>query len=626
MEEAPPASPPGVDIRPARQPTGTVGLLVVGGAIVAMLYFGREVFVPVLLAVLLSFVLAPIVRILEKWRLGRLVSVMAVVILAFTGIYTLGSVMGRQIGQLAESLPQYQANMQAKVKMLRGFTMGSGTLERAAEVLRSLSRSLNEEAEAPASLNPDVPPTILNPQRPVPVEIRPPAPGVFEAFTRFLEPLIGPLTTTGIVVIFVIFILLQREDLRNRLIRLAGSQDLQRTTAAIDDAAHRLSRYFLMQVLMNGAFGLVTGVGLAIIGVPTPVLWGILGAIMRFIPYLGPVIAAAFPLTIAVAVDPGWSMVASTAVLFAVVEPMLGQVIEPLVYGHSTGLSPVAVVLSATLWTALWGPVGLLVATPLTVCLVVLGRHVERLEFLDVILGDRPPLTPAQTFYQRMLARDPEEAAAHAEDFLKTRSLVDYYDEVALKGLALAELDFRRGSLGPAKVAEIRQSVMTLVDHLAEHRRPGQNGHPSPQDPPLPALPPRWQKEGAILCVGGRSPLDEAAAAILAHLLGRHGLGTRLAAADAGALEPTAAGGALAIALAYFDSSGPAHARYATRRFKRALPGVRILGCFWSRSDAAATGEVGAEVSDLTATTIRAALDACLALARQNADPLGARA
>ena len=277
-----------------------------------------------------------------------------------------------------------------------------------------------------------------------------------------ISPLLHPLATTGIIIIFVIFILLQREDLRNRLIRLAGSHDLQRTTAALDDAAARLSRLFLIQLLLNGTFGIVIGIGLWIIGTPSAMLWGILAAVLRFVPYIGAVIAAAFPLALAVAVDPGWSMLLWTLALFLVVEPVVGQVVEPMVYGHSTGLSPVAVVVSATFWTALWGPIGLVLATPLTVCLVVLGRHVDRLEFLDVMFGDRPALSPPEIFYQRMLADDPTEAAEKAEEFLKERSLSSYYDEVALKGLQLAQADAERGALDQERLTKIRDAVRNL--------------------------------------------------------------------------------------------------------------------------------------------------------------------
>ena len=300
------------------------------------------------------------------------------------------------------------------------------------------------------------------------MEVRQPDPGALESLQSLISPLLHPLATTGIIVIFVIFILLQREDLRNRLIRLAGSHDLQRTTAALDDAASRLSRLFLIQLLLNGSFGIIIGLGLWLIGVPSAILWGILAAVLRFVPYIGAAIAAAFPLALALAVDPTWSMLLWTLALFVVVEPIVGHVIEPMVYGHSTGLSPVAVVASATFWTALWGPIGLVLATPLTVCLVVLGRHVERLEFLDVMFGDRPALSPPEIFYQRMLAGDPTEASEKAEEFLKERSLSSYYDEVALKGLQLAQVDAERGTLDPERLTKIRDAVSEFANNISE--------------------------------------------------------------------------------------------------------------------------------------------------------------
>ena len=399
----------------ARSPEELVALLsavssaILAVIIVATLYFGREIFVPVALAILLSFVLAPVVNLLQRIRIPRAVAVVSVVALAFAAIFGLGGLMATQLTQLAGDLPRYQSTMREKIQSFRGATAGSGTLERAADMLQDLSKELDKPKDTTrASAGPLVrqaSPT--GAVQPVPVEVRQPDPGALESLRTVISPLIHPLATTGIIVIFVIFILLQREDLRNRFIRLAGSHDLQRTTAALDDAGSRLSRLFLIQLVVNAAFGLAIGLGLWLIGVPSAVLWGILAGVLRFVPYIGAFIAAAFPLALAAAVDPGWSMLLWTLALFLVIEPVVGHVVEPMVYGHSTGLSPVAVVVSATFWTALWGPIGLVLATPLTVCLVGLGRHVERLEFLDVMFGDRPALSPPEIFYQRMLARDP---------------------------------------------------------------------------------------------------------------------------------------------------------------------------------------------------------------------------
>jgi len=387
------------------------------------------------------------------------------------------------------------------------------------------------------------------------------------------------------------------------LIRLAGSHDLQRTTAALDDAARRLSRLFLIQLFLNGTFGLVIGIGLWLIGIPSAILWGILAGVLRFVPYIGAVIAAAFPLALSVAVDPSWTMLVWTLALFLVVEPIVGHVIEPMVYGHSTGLSPVAVVASATFWTALWGPIGLVLATPLTVCLVVLGRHVERLEFLDVMFGDRPALSPPEIFYQRMLAGDPTEAAGKAEEFLKERSLSSYYDEVALKGLQLAQVDAERGVLDSERTSKIKDAVSEFVNNLSDqddrqpHKiRPTTDAEAtsavesvaddSPYDD-LPvlnkdALPPEWLGEHPVLCVAGRSAIDEGAAMMLGHLTTAHGLSARVEGAEALSvanvfrLETT---GVAIACLIYLDANGPAHMRYSVQRLRRKLPEAKIILC-----------------------------------------------
>src|SRR6202023_2030881 len=295
--------------------------------------------------------------------------------------------------------------------------------------------------------------------KPIPVEVRQPDPGALQTLAALISPLVAPLATAGVVVVFVIFILLQQRDLRNRLVRLAGSQDLQRPPAAMSDAGERLNRLFLTQLMLNAAFGLVIGSGLWLIGVPSAPLWGIMGMILRFIPYVGAIIAAIFPLVLAAAFGPGWSMVLWTAALFLVVEHIFGHGIEPLLYGHSSGLSPVAVIASATFWTWMWGPIGLILATPVTICMVVLGRHVDRLKFLEVMFGDEPPLTPAETVYQRMLARDPVEAAEQAQVFLREKPLVAYYDEILLEGLRLAQTDAERGLLDQERMEHVRDAV-----------------------------------------------------------------------------------------------------------------------------------------------------------------------
>jgi AI-2E family transporter len=384
----------------------------------------------------------------------------------------------------------------------------------------------------------------------------------------------------------------------------------------------------------------VIGTGLWIIGIPSPVLWGILAAVLRFVPYVGAAISAVFPLTLAAAVDPGWAMLLWTAALFLVVEPLVGHVIEPLLYGHSTGLSPVAIITSATFWTALWGPVGLVLATPLTICLVVLGRHVERLKFLEVMFGDRPALSPPELFYQRILAEDPPEAVDKAEEFLKARSLSAYYDEVALPGLKLAQNDIVRGALDRVQSEKIKAAVVEVVDDLvdqddqkpvsetvndAEAAAALETVHDATLDFPLVKrtdLAPQWQSDKPVLCVAGRGPLDEAAAIMLAQLLEKHGLGARAEGADAVAMSnifrlDTA--GIVMVCLSYLDAGGPARMRYAIRRMRRKLPKAQVLlGCWMADIDTATLREM--TKADAVATTLREAVRLCLKSAGKSRD------
>jgi hypothetical protein len=341
------------------------------------------------------------------------------------------------VARLAEDVPRYALTIQQKIDTVQQFVM-SGVTRLASSVVHQPGHAVVIPNGKPGAARATTPPT--DTQKPIPVEVHQPDLTAIEIAQRIVTPVVDPMLTTAIVLIVAIFILLQREDLRDRMIRLFGSSDLHRTTVAMNDAARRLSRYLLTQVAVNGTFGVIIATGLAFIGIPSPVMWGVLGALLRFVPYIGAPLAAVVPLALAAAIDPGWSLLLWTASLYAVVESVMAQAVGPMVYGHSTGLSPFAVVLAATFWSWLWGPIGLILSTPLTLCLVVLGRHVARLEFLDVLLGDRPALTPVESFYQRMLAGDPDEVHDHAEILLNRMPLSSYYDDVALEGLRLVHL------------------------------------------------------------------------------------------------------------------------------------------------------------------------------------------
>jgi predicted PurR-regulated permease PerM len=624
--------------------TSDPGLRVVNGVAAAVLaaimigaiYVGREVFVPIALAILLSFVLAPAARLLQRWHIPRAIAVVSVVLLAFASIFALGGFIATQMAELAGDLPRYELTMREKIRSVRGTAATSGTLERAADVLQELGKELDRPKDPRTPMQAPVP---GQEAKPIPVEVRQPPPSALENIAALIAPLMHPLTTTGLVAIFVVFILLQREDLRNRLIKLAGSHDLQKTTAALDDAARRLSRLFLTQLALNSAFGLVIGTGLWLIGIPSPALWGILAAVLRFVPYIGALISAVFPLALAAAVDPGWTMLLWTAALFLVVEPIVGHVIEPMLSGHSAGLSPVAVVLSATFWTSLWGPIGLVLATPLTICLVVLGRHVERLAFLDVMFGDRPALSPSEIFYQRMLAGDPAEALDKAEEFLKERPLSSYYDDVALRGLKLAMADVARGSLDAAGAERIKAVTKELVEDL-DDQDDGTQPSASTQDaeaaaaveavdgkaPNLPVLSkeelaPQWQADKPVLCIAGRGPLDEAAGAMLAQLLEKHGIGAGIESTKALSMSSAVpADGVAMVCLSYLDATSPAHMRYMIRRARRKWPDAKVLlGCWLAEGDA--TSLAATLKPDAVAFTLSDAVKSCLSAARGQGEP-----
>jgi len=641
VQTAPLTQLPGARVaRPARPMASGQMTLVVFFAIVAALYFARDVLIPLTLAVLLSILLAPLVGLLRRLRLGRVPAVLLAVITAVGLICAIGGLIGTQLAELADNVPAYAHTIEGKVGTVRTYA-----LDQIGQVASRLGYSAAPEkkpakpAAPPASL-PRMP-TKEGPQ-PLPVEVHQPDPSPLELAGRYLSPILSPLGTVAIVFIVAIFVLLQQDDLRDRLIRLLGSSDLRRTTAALDDGGRRLSRYFLTQLGINTSFGIIVGIGLAVIGLPSPLLWGVLAGLMRFVPYVGSVIAALFPMALAAAVDPGWAMVLWTGGLFVVVEVTAGQLVEPLLYGRSTGLSPISVVVAAIFWSWLWGPIGLILSTPLTLCLVVLGRHVDQLEFLDVMLGDRPALTPVESFYQRMLAGDQDEARDHAEELLKERSLTVYYDDVALPGLELAAVDAQRGTLTTEQLDRIKETIKELVEDLADHldKRPApdrsndpagptrdEQALPNPKPPGTIApaeidLAPEWRTPAPVLCVAGRGPLDEAVAAMLCQLLGKHGIGARIApyeAATRGNINLLETGEIAMVCVSYLDISGKhAHLRYLLQRLRQRMPTTPIVVGLWpsddpSMPDRSTQAELGA---DYYTRALRETVEICIQAAR----------
>jgi predicted PurR-regulated permease PerM len=638
------AGAPRTRIVPPELPgVGSLLTLAVSVVVVAALYLARAVLIPVTLAVLLSFLLAPVASLLRRLHIPRTPSVLLAVVLALGLILGTGAVIGMQIADLSANLPDYQATLSVKIDALQQSTLG-----RLEVLMKQVSNQFAPHAAEPVA--PVPPPSVAGRRRvpvaplqgtvtnPLTVQVLPPSPSAFDVVERIAGPVFAPLGTVALVLIVAVFILLQQEDLRDRLIRLFGSSDLHRTTLAMNDAARRLSKYFLTQLAINAVFGVVIGTGLFFIGVPSPVLWGIVGMLLRFVPYVGAVMAGFIPFLLGASVDPTWHTALSVLALYCIVEPVMGQVVEPIAYGHSTGLSPVSVVIAAIFWTWIWGPIGLLLATPLTLILVVLGRHVKRLEFLDVLLGDRPALTPVESLYQRMLAGDPDSAASQAELLLRERPLSAYYDEVALRALQLAASDVARGVLTRDQQLLMRDAILGLVEDLEEHDdatpapRQADDGPAAPPEaerliprtapverpaPPADELASVWPGT-AILCLGGRGPLDDAAASMLCQLLNKHGLRARMSGHDTASRASLATLDLSEVALvcvSYMEATGsPAHLRVLLRRLRARLPEASLqLGLWASELEPEPDRDLRAVAgADATAATLRDSLSLCI--------------
>ena len=549
--------------------------LLVGAVIIGALYFAREILVPIALAVLLSFVLAPLARFLQRLKLPRSVAILGAVTIAMTIALSLATMVMIEVNQLANDLPLYQTTLSEKMRALHDKVGSAGVLKNASKMLKDLDRELrSRETETDK-------PTLSDraARTPIPVEVHQPDPGASEAMVAMLRPLVVPFTTTGIVLIFLIFFLFQREDLRDRFIRLAGSEDLERTTAALDDAGHRLGRLFITQLTLNAAFGVVIGLGLAVIGVPSAPLWGLLAMCLRFIPYIGAILAAGLPIALAAAVGSDWTMTFWTIALFALVEPLTGHVVEPVVCGKSAGLSPVAIVLAASFWTWLWGPLGLLLSTPLTLCLVVLAKHVDQLQFIDVMLGDRPALTPQQAAYQRMLTGDPIEAIEEARTFLKEGTVSAYYEKIMLGALRLAEADAAQGRLDDERLENIHETVSEVIEDIGSHTAIQTKGIGSAQAADKVVKFDARKLGKPVLCVPGLGRLDDCVALVVADVLKREGFNTRISGID------TEIDNADTICVCFVEEVTAGRAAFTARKFARRAAAANIIICRLGRPD-----------------------------------------
>jgi predicted PurR-regulated permease PerM len=524
--------------------------------VVAVLYWAQALLVPFSLALLLTFVLAPPVVWLQR-RIGRVPAVLSVVILVFTFLGLAGWGVVRQMSTLSADLPTYRANIRAKAQDIRGARDGA-SLTKFEQAMTDLQREFGGSAPAGTKAKPLV----------VRSE---PVPG-FSAM-GWLGPVIGPLGTALSVFVLVLFMLLEREDLRDRLLGLVGHGHLAVTTKALDEAGTRVSRQLLMQTVVNIIYGSIAAAGLRWFGVPYPLFWGAMGAALRFIPYLGPVSGAAGPILIAFAALPGWRHPLEVAALYGILEIFTNFVLETVLYAGAIGVSQVALMLSVAFWTWLWGPLGLLMATPLTVCLVVLGKHVPGLEFLGTLLSDSPPLTPENSYYQRLLARDQAEAAEIIERYVKTQSAESVYDAILIPALNYAERDRLEERLSPEEETAVIETTRELLDLLA--------------DVPLvsPEAPVSIAPVGRVLGYPANGPADELALRMLAQMLSGIPVAlemttTRVMASEL--VEYVRAGGYSLVVIADLPPSTPSRTRYLVKKLRAALPDVRISVGRWA--------------------------------------------
>ena len=500
--------------------------VVVAVVTIAALYFARVVLIPFALAVLFTFILTPVVRLLERAHLGRAFSSLLVVLLTLGTCASLGWGVSKQFGQVVNELPSYKLNIKEKLASLHWSE--SHVLHNASETVTEISKDL---AAKPAPSSSDSAQTLeatpsannrpATARQPVPVQVISPPSLPLES----LQSILGLLARALIVVVFTIFMLIRREDLRNRLISLIGHGHIHLITQTLDEASSRVSKYLLIQFLVNIGYGIFIGMGLYFIGLPGALLWGVIVGILRFLPYIGPPLGGIMPLLLSMAVFDGWSKPLLVLGLFVITEVAVSNLVEPMLYGAHTGISSLAIVMAAIFWTAIWGPIGLVVSTPLTVCLLVVGRHAPQLRFLHILLGDEPPLTPESRFYQRLLAMDYEEAREVLQKCLNEMSLEELYENVLIPALGLAEQDRHQNLLQDENERFISQSTRELIDELWEPR----NSENTPEsegvrgETTLRAVAPDSTRSLNILCVPARDEADEIVGTMLAQLLQRAG-------------------------------------------------------------------------------------------------------
>jgi predicted PurR-regulated permease PerM len=548
--------------------------------IVAVLRVADEVLIPVAFAVLLAFLLSPLVVRLIRVGLPRGMAIVLTVSVAFGAIGGIGWLVTSQAIALVRELPNYEENLRQKIAAIK-HPRTPAMMERMSGMVENLRREIKSAA-------PDKPVTPPEPDevKPVPVEVKASEPTPWELAREIVKPILRPLGVAGIVIVFVVAMLFQREDLRDRFLKIVSAGKLTVATQAIDDAAQRVSRYLGMQLIVNASYGVPIGLGLWWIGIPNALLWGLLATLLRFIPFIGPWIAAIFPVALAIAVDPGWTMILYTIGLFVVMELISNNIIEVVLYGASTGISNLALLVAAVFWTWVWGPAGLVLSTPLTVCVLVLGNYVPGMGFLSMLLGSQPALEPPAQFYQRMLSMESEDMFDVASRYIGEHSVEEFYEDIFIPALLMSEQDRHSGGLPEVRQRFIFQASHDLIDELerqdevARLEAGGENVRDAVADATMPVLP-------EVLGIPARDEADEVVAHMMCHLLRRRGIAAALTPIGANFTEgiSTVADGKVKAAfVSALPPSALSAARYICRRIRQRSPGAPFIVGLWRHS------------------------------------------
>jgi predicted PurR-regulated permease PerM len=560
---------------PAAESLEIISNLLLAAFIFGMLYFARELLIPLALAALLTFLLAPLVTKLHRY-LGRVGAVLFVVALLFGATGLVGWVLTRQAVDLAAQLPDYKENISAK---LRGIELPRfNSMGRITETIEALKQDLSNVLESGARSVPGLDEqqgtsasggTGAGTVPATPVQVVNNKDNRLEFVQFVLAPILGPMATAGLVVLLLIFMLLRREDLRNRILRLVGQGRISATSRAMDEAGTSVAKYLLMQLVVNVTYGIPVAIALYFIGVPNSILWGALCTVLRFIPYVGPWIGALFPILMSLTVSPGWMAPLLTISLFVVLELISNNVVEPILYGSSTGVTPIALIVAALVWTWIWGPVGLVLATPITVCLVVMGRHIPRLSFLSVILSDERPLTEAEECYQWMQRRGEGDEIEIVDRYLEKHSEVELYESVLLPVLSAVESDYREEMISKDELDEMHRRVGALIENVDlrlsfETEAPGK----------------KQENSGRIFCVPVSARRDALAGDMVVNLLRRRGFPAGNASSTLGSAELTGWNREASADVICLTAVGPttlSQVRYRCLKLRSGSPGIRIV-------------------------------------------------